>query len=128
MRIKIVHKVFTVFNIHIGLMLLRGFTRQVPYVEQELLTLPEYLIAVSMCCLVDHCLSFLIWLIYCLFFDLRLLVGPLVSFQKYWLSNRHILNVPYERYSIVRTNIDIYVLLSIKLCRITYYFFLNVSK
>ena len=59
------------------------------------------------------------------FFDLRLLVGPLVSFQKYWLSDLHIVKVPDEIYFTVHSNLDIYLFIKPKLCQIIYYFFLN---
>jgi hypothetical protein len=68
-------------------------TRQVPLVEQELLTLPECLSSppvfsgvrvtqslVLCVCFVDRCLSFYFWLLCCLSFsDLRILITPLVS-------------------------------------------------
>ena len=80
--------------------LLTGFvtriTRQVPLVEQELLTLPEHLSSppvfsgvrvtrylVVYVYFVDRCLSFctfFFWLLCCLFFfDIRILITPLVS-------------------------------------------------
>ena len=68
-------------------------TRQVPLMEQELLTLPEHLSSspfitrvrvtwslVLCVCFVDHCLSFFFWLLCCLFFlDWRILITSLVS-------------------------------------------------
>ena len=75
-------------------------TRRVPLVEQELLTLPEYLSSppvltgvrvtrfIVLCvCFVNRCLSF--WPLCCLFFfDLRILITPLVSSNfSYAISN-----------------------------------------
>ena len=71
-------------------------TRRVPLVEQELLTLPEHLSSfpvfsgvrvtrslVLYVCFVDRCLSFCtfsFWPLCCLFFfDIRILITPLVS-------------------------------------------------
>ncbi len=67
-------------------------TRRVSLVEQELLTLPKHLRSppvfsgvhvtrslVLWLCFVDHCLSFcffFFWPLYCLFFDLRILITP----------------------------------------------------
>jgi len=67
-------------------------TRQVPLVEQELLTLPEHLSSppvfsgvrvtrslVLCVCFVDRCLYFFFWPLCCLFFcDIRILITPLV--------------------------------------------------
>ena len=68
-------------------------TRRVSVVEQELLTLPENLrsppdssgVNVTRClvlyvCFVDRCLYFFFWALCCLFFfDIRILITPLVS-------------------------------------------------
>ena len=68
-------------------------TRRVWLMEQELLTLPEHQSSplvfsgvrvtrslVLCVCFVDRCLSFYFWLLCCLlFFNLRLLITPLVS-------------------------------------------------
>jgi hypothetical protein len=75
--------------------LITGFVtrlkRLVPLVEQELLTLPEHLslpvfsgvrVTRSLAlyvCFVDHCLYFFCWPLCCLFFDLCILITPLVS-------------------------------------------------
>ena len=80
------------------------FTRRVPLVEQELLTLPEHLSSppvsdevrvtgflVLCVCFVDRCSSFctfVLWPLFCLFFfDIRILIAPLVSsnssYEKY---------------------------------------------
>ena len=77
--------------------LITGFvttlTRQVPLVEQELLTLPEHQSSplvfsgvrvtrslVLCVCFVDRCLFFFFWPLCCLFlFDIRILITPLVS-------------------------------------------------
>ena len=78
-------------------MFITRLTRRVPLVKQELPTLPEHLSSpptfdgvrvtrslVLYVCFVDHCLSFciyfFIWPLCCLFFfDLRILITPLVS-------------------------------------------------
>jgi len=73
-------------------------TRWVPLVEQELLTIPEHLSspplfsgvrvtrALVLCvCFVDRCLSFFFWPLCCLFFDLRILISPLVSTNSSWI-------------------------------------------
>ena len=65
-------------------------TRRVPLVEQDLITLPEHLSSppffsgvrvtqslVLCVCFVDRCFPF--WPLCCLFFDLRILITPLVS-------------------------------------------------
>ena len=68
-------------------------TWQVQLVEQKLLTLPEHLssppvfsgvrvtLSLVLCvCFVDRCLSFFFWPLRCLFFfDIRILITPLVS-------------------------------------------------
>ena len=67
-------------------------TRRVPLVEQELSTFPEHLIlppvfsvtrSLVLCvCFIDRCLSFCIfffWPCCCLFFNIRILITPLVS-------------------------------------------------
>ena len=75
--------------------LITGFvtrlTRRVPLVEQHLLTFvaPEFTPSFSgvrvsrslvLCvCFVDRCLSFFFWLLFCLFFDIRILITPSVS-------------------------------------------------
>ena len=73
---------------------LARLTRRVPLVEQELLALPQHLSSlrflIEVCvtrslvlyvCFVDCCLSFCIfWPLCCLFFfDIRILITPLVS-------------------------------------------------
>ena len=72
---------------------LTSFTRRVPLMEQELLTLPEHLSSppvfswvrverslVLCVCFVDRCLYFFFWTLCCLFFfDMRILITPLVS-------------------------------------------------
>jgi len=78
-------------------MLLIGFvtrlTRRAPLVEQELLTPLEHLTSppvisgvhvtrslVLCVCFVDRCLYFFFWPLFCLFFfDIRILITPLVS-------------------------------------------------
>ena len=65
--------------------LITGFvtilTWRVPLFEQELFTLPGHhdLLFVLRVCFVDRCLSFFIYPLSCLLFDLRILVSPLVS-------------------------------------------------
>jgi hypothetical protein len=70
-------------------------TRQIPLVEQKLLILPEHLSSprvfsgvrvtrsLALCvCFVKRCLSFCLfffWPLYCLFFDIRVLITLLVS-------------------------------------------------
>jgi hypothetical protein len=67
-------------------------TRQVSLVEQELLPIPVHLSSppvfsgvrdtrsLILCvCFVDRCLSFFSWPLCCLFFDIRILITPLVS-------------------------------------------------
>ena len=67
-------------------------TRRVPLVKQDLLTLPEHLSSTQVFSkvlatrslvlyksFVDGCLYFFFWPLCCLFFDLRILVTPLVS-------------------------------------------------
>jgi len=68
-------------------------TRRVPFVEQELLILPEHLSSppvfsgvpitrslVLCVCFVDRCLSFFFWPLCCLFFfDIQILITPLLS-------------------------------------------------
>jgi hypothetical protein len=70
-------------------------TRRVPLVEQKLLILPDHLSSppvlsgvrvtrslVLFVCFVDRCLSFFLWPLCCLFFfDLRILITPLVYFK-----------------------------------------------
>jgi hypothetical protein len=77
-------------------LLITGFvtrlTRLVPLVEQELPTLPEHLSSppvfsgargtrflVLCVCFLDRCLHFFFWPLCCLFFDIRILITPLVS-------------------------------------------------
>ena len=70
------------------------FSRRVPLVEQEQLTPPKhmssslvfsgirvYTQSLALCvCVVDRCLSFFLWTLCCLsFFDLPILITPLVS-------------------------------------------------
>jgi len=70
---------------------LTRLTRRVSLVEQELLKPPEHLSSppvfsgvrvsrsLALCvCFVDRCLSFLFWPLCFLFFDLRILITPLV--------------------------------------------------
>ena len=82
--------------------LITGFvarlTRWVTLVEQKLLTLPEHLSSppvfsgvhvtrslVLCVCFVDRCLYFFFWPLCCLFFfDLRILITPLVSSNSSW--------------------------------------------
>ena len=76
--------------------LLSGLAQWVPLVEQELLTLSEHMSSLPVfsgvritrslvlyVCFVDHCLSFLyifFWPLCCMFFfDIRILIAPLVS-------------------------------------------------
>ena len=67
-------------------------TRQVSLVEQELLPIPVHLSSppvfsgvrdtrslILWVCFVDRCLSFFSWPLCCLFFDIRILITPLVS-------------------------------------------------
>jgi hypothetical protein len=75
-------------------------TRRVPLVEQELPTLPEHLSSppvfsavrvtrslVLCVCFVDRCLYFLFWPLCCLFFfDIRILIAPLVSSNSSYLK------------------------------------------
>jgi hypothetical protein len=76
--------------------LITGFVtklaRRVPLVEQELPTLPEHLRSppvfsgvrvtrslVLYVCFVNRFLCFFFWPLRCLFFDIRILIAPLVS-------------------------------------------------
>jgi hypothetical protein len=67
-------------------------TRRVPIVEQELFTLLGHLSSAPVCsgvrvtrslvlcvCFVDRSLSFFLWPLCCLFFDLRILITPFAS-------------------------------------------------
>ena len=78
-------------------------TRQVSLAEQELLTLPEHLSSPPIfsgvrvirslalyVCYVDRCLSFVLffWPLCCIFFDIRILIAPLVSSSSSWNSYR----------------------------------------
>jgi hypothetical protein len=58
-------------------------TQRVSQVDQVLRTQPQFsvwlmLLNLYFMCIVDHCLSFFIWQLYCLSFGLRLLSIPLV--------------------------------------------------
>jgi hypothetical protein len=81
-------------------------TRRVLLLDQELITLPEHLSStpvysgvrvtrslVLYVCFVDFCLSLcniFIWLLCCLsFFDIRLLITPLISSNSYITSDRN---------------------------------------
>ena len=85
-------------------------TRQVPLVEQELLLIPLHLSSppvfsgvrvtrslVLWVCFVDRCLSFFSWPLRCLFFfDLRILITPLVPYcNKMSLYNFSVTNPEY---------------------------------
>jgi hypothetical protein len=82
-------------------------TRRVPLVEQELITLPEHLSSppvfsgfrvtrslVLCVCIVDRCLSFctfsfVCWPLCCpFFFDIRILIAPLVSSSSFFHKTR----------------------------------------
>jgi len=77
------------------------FSRRVPLVEQEQLTLPEHLSSsldfsgirvtqsLALCiCFVDRCLSFFLWPLCCLsFFDLLSLITPLVSSYSFFSTD-----------------------------------------
>ena len=85
------------FDINTLTMFIIGFVTRLPRrvspVEQELLTLPEYLSSsrvvrgfrvtrslVVYVCFVDRCLSILFWSLYCLvFFDIQIMITPLIS-------------------------------------------------
>jgi hypothetical protein len=82
-------------------------TVRLPLMEQELLILPEHpefsgvhvvpSLFCSVYCLVDHCLSFLYWPLYCLsFFDSRLLITHLVSTYFFDATITYIHDVHYH--------------------------------
>ena len=69
-----------------------GLIRWVSLVEQELLTLPQHLSSPPVCsgvrvtrslvlyvCFVDRCLYFFVWPLFCLFFDIRILITHFAS-------------------------------------------------
>ena len=84
-------------------------TRWVPLVEQELLTISEHLSSppvfswvrvtrflVLYVCFVDRCLCFFCWPLCCLFFfDIRILIAPLVSSSSSYLNleKDHVLHI-----------------------------------
>jgi hypothetical protein len=89
----------------------KTWTRRVPLVEQELLTFPVHLSlppvlngvrvtrSLVVCvCFVDRCLSFFFWPLCCLFFfDIRILITPLVSSNSSLETRYHPrLNVAYR--------------------------------
>jgi len=107
-------------------------TRRVSLVQQELLTLPEHLSSspvfsgvrvtrslVLYVCFVDRCLSFctfFFWALCCLFFDIRILIIPLVSSNSPCKKN-----VLLQKYTVIDWSLVIIVLIKTGLTAIVKY-------